>query len=83
MQDGLTRQQLDIALLVAEAELVEGLPAYPAPLPLSQSDAELGSFKLRRVECMTSAHAISRAETLDRLQLLEVGTVLRPSVLAQ
>lgn len=72
-QDGLTRQQLDIALLVAEAELVEGLPAYPAPFAVSQSDAELGAFKLRRVECMASSHAVARAEVLDRLQLLEVG----------
>lgn len=73
-QDGLTRQQLDIALLVAEAELIEGLPAYPSLLPLGQSEAELpGGFKQRRVECMSSAHAIGRAETVDRLQLLEVS----------
>jgi hypothetical protein len=74
-QDGLTRQQLDIALLVAEAELIEGLPAYPAPLPLSQSESAelLGGFQQRRVECMASAHAIARAEALDRLQLLEVS----------
>lgn len=58
---------------MAEAELVEGLPAYPAPFAVSQSDAELGAFKLRRVECMASSHAVARAEVLDRLQLLEVG----------
>jgi hypothetical protein len=75
MQDGLTRQQLDIALLVAEAELVEGLPTYPAPFPVSQSDAELSSFKLRRVECMASSHAAARGGIIDRLQLLEVSDI--------
>lgn len=72
-QDGLTREQLDVALLVAEAEAINSLPPYPAALPVSQSDTELGSFKLRRVECMSSIHAVARAELLDRLQLLEVS----------
>jgi hypothetical protein len=60
---------------VAEAELIEGLSAYPSPLPLGQSESAelLGGFQLRRVECMSSAHAIARAEALDRLQLLEVS----------
>lgn len=92
---------------MAEAEPIAGLPAYPAALPLSPSDAELlnnnnsssgsddgsssgsgsggvdcssssdssggGGFRLRRVECTASGHAVARAELLDRLRLLEVG----------
>lgn len=72
LQDGLTRQQLDVALLVAEAESIAGLPAYPAALPLSQSDAELTSFGLRRVESTASSHALLRAELMARLALLQV-----------
>eukprot|EP00879_Flechtneria_rotunda_P028702 GHRR01030914.1.p1 GENE.GHRR01030914.1~~GHRR01030914.1.p1 ORF type:complete len:419 (+),score=150.84 GHRR01030914.1:137-1258(+) len=69
--DGLTRQQLDIALLVAEAEPVAGLPPYPDALPLSQADAGLSSFKLRRVECMAASHAMVQKELLNRLVLLQ------------
>jgi hypothetical protein len=72
LQDGLTRQQLDVALLVAEAENVAGLPPHPAALPLSHSDAELTSFGLRRVESTASSHALLRAELMARLALLQV-----------
>lgn len=76
MQDGLTRQQLDIALLVAEAEPVAGLPAYPSAFPLSQADAELTAFTLRRVESTVSSHALLRSELQERLALLQVGGVV-------
>ncbi|KAF6253850.1 hypothetical protein COO60DRAFT_1463007 [Scenedesmus sp. NREL 46B-D3] len=69
--DGLTRQQLDVALLVAEAENIAGLPPHPAALPLSQSVAELTSFALRRVESTASSHALLRAELSARLALLQ------------
>jgi hypothetical protein len=72
LQDGLTRQQLDVALLVAEADSVAGLPPHPAALPLSQSDAELTSFGLRRAESTASSHALLRAELMARLALLQV-----------
>jgi hypothetical protein len=72
LQDGLTRQQLDVAELVAEAEAIAGLPPHPAALPLSQSDAELTSFGLRRVESTASSHALLRAELAARLALLQV-----------
>jgi hypothetical protein len=75
LQDGLTRQQLDVALLVAEAENIAGLPAHPAALPLSQSDAELTSFGLRRVESIASSHALLRAELMARLALLQVSRI--------
>lgn len=71
-QDGLTRQQLDIALLVAEAEPISGLPPYPSVLPISKSDEGLTGFQMRRVECMCSSHTTVRADLLGRLQLLEV-----------
>jgi hypothetical protein len=76
LQDGLTRHQLDIALLVAEAEPIAGLPAYPDPFPSSQADAELTSFALRRVESMASTHRLIRQELSERLTLLQVRSCL-------
>lgn len=72
LQDGLTRQQLDIALLVAEAEQIAGLPSYPSAFPLNQADAELTGFTLRRVESTASSHALVRSELTERLALLKV-----------
>eukprot|EP00775_Hariotina_reticulata_P004277 gene4277-4531_t len=69
--DGLTRHQLDVALLVAEAEPISGLPAYPEAFPLGQIETELTSFGLRRVECMASSHLLFRQELSDRLALLQ------------
>ncbi len=73
LQDGLSRRQLDIALLLAEQDDVSGLPAFPAALPLSKADGELTGFVLRRVETTCSAHVLTVAEVQERLSLLRVG----------
>lgn len=75
-QDGLSRRQLDLALLVAEQEPVSGLPAWPSPFPLAEGDADFSStFGLRRVECMAGSHKLKVAELTSHLKLLQVGVV--------
>jgi hypothetical protein len=71
-QDGLTRAGLDVALLIAEAEPVSGLPDWPSDLPPGPEPPPAG-FKLRRVESMCVAHTAAVAEAHTRLELLKVG----------
>jgi hypothetical protein len=73
VQDGLTRHQLDAALLVAEQEQISGLPQWPEMFTLSPADAEIGSFKLRRLETMCSSHMLLVHDLSERLQMLKVG----------
>lgn len=70
-QDGLSRRDLDVALLVAEAEPILGLPEWPAPLATDDERAVDG-FELRRVEGACAAHAVLVAEATERLALLQV-----------
>ena len=69
----MTRQQLDAALLVAEQEQINGLPQWPEMFPLSLADAEISSFKLRRLETMCSSHMLLAKDLNDRLHMLKVG----------
>lgn len=75
LQDGLTRRDLDVALLVAEAEPIIGLPDWPQAFPDSVVDeglTGLTGFKLRRAECMSGSHAAAVARLASRLALLKV-----------
>jgi hypothetical protein len=71
LQNGLSRTQLDAALLVAEGEAVEGLPPPPAPLLPRAQCGERPGFVLRRVESTARAHQELRAEAEARLALLQ------------
>ncbi len=66
-------------LLVAEQDVVSGLPRHPEPLPLPpglQEAAGLpGGFQLRRLEAMCSAHALRRAELAEQLRQRKVCVV--------
>ncbi|KAI8465651.1 MAG: hypothetical protein J3K34DRAFT_487137 [Monoraphidium minutum] len=70
-QDGLTRRDLDVALLVAEAEPILGLPDWPAPLPCGGDAGDPDDFPLRRVEAACGAHARAAAELSERLAVLK------------
>ncbi|GBF93799.1 hypothetical protein Rsub_06131 [Raphidocelis subcapitata] len=68
--DGLTRAGLDVALLIAEAEPISGLPDWPCDFPPGPEPPPAG-FRLRRVEGMCAAHAAAVAEARARLELLQ------------
>jgi len=76
-QDGLTRHDLDVALLIAESEPITGLPDWPADYPIRPEAAQQlpPEFRLRRVETMSAAHAAAVAALSARLALLKVGSV--------
>ena len=67
----MSRRDLDVALLVADAEPILGLPDWPAPLT-SDEGREVDGFPLRRVEGTCGAHALAAADLASRLELLKV-----------
>lgn len=64
------RDKLDVEMLAAEDEVVMGLPPPPYPFPVPQF-ADLGTFKLRRVETMCSAHQALLSDITQRLMALK------------
>lgn len=75
-----------MALAVAEAEPILGLPDWPSDFPAASDAAagdegaadsagggEAGGFRLRRVESMCAAHAAAAGALAARLAMLKVG----------
>ena len=71
-QAGVTRRQLDVMLLEAEVDNIQGLPPAPSGFPLPTAWSELHSFELRRVETMCTAHLHACRELQAELKMLQV-----------
>ena len=75
---GVSRDRLDLELLLAEGEPVAGLPPPPFPFPVPQWDLNpmtgtLGLFRPRRVETMCAAHRVAVAVLKRRREAAKVG----------
>eukprot|EP00955_Chlamydomonas_euryale_P007860 83011-Chlamydomonas_euryale.AAC.5 len=73
---GVSRDRLDVDLLLAESEAISGLPPPPYALPVPQWDLDatggLGLFRPRRVETMCASHTALRATMAQRLLDIKV-----------
>ncbi|GAX76484.1 hypothetical protein CEUSTIGMA_g3929.t1 [Chlamydomonas eustigma] len=75
---GVSRDRLDLELLMAEEELIVGLPPAPFSFPVPHWDLNpvtggLGLFRPRRLETMCSAHKSQVDALKKRLEVLEMG----------
>ena len=74
---GVSRDRLDLEMLMAEDESIAGLPPPPYPFPVPQWDLNpmtggLGLFRPRRLETMCSAHKAAADSLKKRLEVMQV-----------
>ena len=74
---GVSRDRLDLDMLMAEDEFISGMPPPPYPFPVPQWDLNpvtgaLGLFRPRRVETMCASHQATVEVLKKRLEALQV-----------
>ena len=74
---GVSRDRLDLDMLIAEDEAISGMPPPPHPFPVPQWDLNpmtggLGLFRPRRLETLCSAHKAAYEMLKKRLEALQV-----------